>query len=43
MVEGFVRWCKRGDIGLSQSIKVESVVDEFPTGLYDNFYVETGR
>ncbi|KAL3760038.1 hypothetical protein ACHAWU_006586 [Discostella pseudostelligera] len=43
MVEGFVRWCERGDVGLSQSIKVDSVIDEFPTGLYDEFYVSTGR
>ncbi|KAL7463165.1 hypothetical protein ACHAXS_003544 [Conticribra weissflogii] len=43
MVESFVRWCKRGDVGLSQSIKVESVLDEYPTGLYDGFYVDTGR
>ena len=43
MVDGFVRWCKRGDVGLSQSVVVESVVDEYPTGLYDDFYVHTGR
>jgi len=43
MVDGFVRWCQRGDIGLSQKIEVESVADEFPTGLYDDFYVQTGR
>lgn len=45
MVEGFVRWCQRGDaaIGLSQKISVDSVEDEFPTGLYDDFYVQTGR
>ncbi|KAL3787837.1 hypothetical protein ACHAW5_000965 [Stephanodiscus triporus] len=43
MVDGFVRWCKRGDVGLSQAIVVESVEDEFPTGLYDDFYVHTGR
>ncbi|KAL3827617.1 hypothetical protein ACHAXA_000490 [Cyclostephanos tholiformis] len=43
MVDGFVRWCKRGDVGLSQSIVVESVSEEFPTGMYDDFYVHTGR
>mmetsp|Transcript_4142 Transcript_4142/g.8537 ORF Transcript_4142/g.8537 Transcript_4142/m.8537 type:complete len:199 (-) Transcript_4142:90-686(-) len=43
MVESFIRWCKRGDVGLSQSIKVESVLDEYPTGLYDGFYIDTGR
>ena len=43
MVDGFIRWCKRGDVGLSQSITVEDVLDEFPTGLYDEFYVQTGR
>ena len=43
MVEGFVRWCQKGDVGLSQTIKVESVSDEDPMGLYDDFYVHTGR
>ncbi len=43
MVDGFVRWCRRGDVGLSQSIVVESVEDETPTGLFDDFYVHTGR
>lgn len=43
MVESFVRWCKRGDVGLSQTIKVENVEDEFATGMYDDFYVDTGR
>ena len=42
-VESFIRWCKRGDVGLSQSVKVQEVIDEFPTGLYDDFYVDTGR
>mmetsp|Transcript_2141 Transcript_2141/g.5036 ORF Transcript_2141/g.5036 Transcript_2141/m.5036 type:complete len:155 (+) Transcript_2141:157-621(+) len=42
-IEGFVRWCERGDVGLSQAIKVESVSDESPTGLFDDFYVQTGR
>jgi hypothetical protein len=27
---------------MSQSIKVDQVVEEFPTGMYDNFYVDTG-
>ncbi|KAL7513871.1 hypothetical protein ACHAXN_011185 [Cyclotella atomus] len=43
MVESFVRWCKRGDVGLSQTIQVENVEDEFATGMYDDFYVDTGR
>jgi acylphosphatase len=43
MVESFVRWCKRGDVGLSQTIKVDNVADEFATGMYDDFYVDTGR
>lgn len=43
MIDGFVRWCERGDVGLSQKITVESVIDEFPTGMYDEFYVQTGR
>ena len=43
MVEGFIRWCKKGDVGLSQKIEVENVIDEDPTGLYDDFYVQTGR
>ncbi|KAL3775173.1 hypothetical protein HJC23_005762 [Cyclotella cryptica] len=42
-VESFIRWCRRGDVGLSQSIKVEQVVEEFPTGIYDDFNVDTGR
>ena len=28
-------------MGLSQTIRVESVVDETPIGLYDDFYVKT--
>mmetsp|Transcript_30601 Transcript_30601/g.52377 ORF Transcript_30601/g.52377 Transcript_30601/m.52377 type:complete len:158 (-) Transcript_30601:312-785(-) len=43
MVDGFVRWCERGNVGLSQRITVESVKEEDPTGLYDDFYVPTGR
>ncbi|KAL7515776.1 hypothetical protein ACHAWX_000850 [Stephanocyclus meneghinianus] len=42
-IKSFIRWCRRGDVGLSQSIKVEQVVEEFPTGMYDDFYVDTGR
>jgi acylphosphatase len=39
MVDGFVRWVKKGDVGLSQVIRVDKVDDETPTGLYDDFYV----
>ncbi|KAL7545102.1 hypothetical protein ACHAWF_008457 [Thalassiosira exigua] len=42
-IDGFIRWCQRGDVGLSQSIKVEEVIDESPTGLFDDFYAQTGR
>lgn len=41
MVDGFVRWCERGNVGLSQVIKVKEIIDEEPTGLYDDFYVKT--
>jgi acylphosphatase len=41
MVEGFVRWVKRGDVGLSQKANVKEVTEEDPTGLYDGFYVKT--
>ena len=42
MVEGFVRWCQKGDVGLNQLSKVLSVsYDELPTGLYDDFYIDT--
>jgi len=42
MVDGFVRWCKKGTekVGLSQILEVEKVVEEVPTGLYDGFYVK---
>lgn len=40
MVDGFVRWCKRGNVGLSQVISVRDVIEEEPTGLYDAFYVK---
>jgi acylphosphatase len=41
MVEGFIRWCKKGNVGLSQSVGVAEVKEEEPTGLYDGFYVKT--
>jgi len=40
MLEGFVRWCKKSDVGLSQQVSVTDVIDEEPTGLYDDFYVK---
>lgn len=40
MVDGFVRWCKKADVGLSQVIKVVDVLDEQPTGLFDDFYLK---
>uniref|UniRef100_A0A7S2HY23 Acylphosphatase-like domain-containing protein n=1 Tax=Helicotheca tamesis TaxID=374047 RepID=A0A7S2HY23_9STRA len=43
MVDGFVRWCKKGDVGLSQQISVKDVFEEVPTGLYGTFTVDTGR
>ena len=42
-VDGFVRWCQRGDVGMSQDISVESIIDESPMGLLEDFYVQTGR
>lgn len=41
LVDGFVRWCKRGNVGLSQVVGVEEILEEEPTGLYDGFYVKT--
>ena len=41
MVEGFIRWCERGNVGLSQKATVVKVEEEEPTGLYDGFYVKT--
>lgn len=41
MVEGFMRWCKKGDVGLSQTISVKEVNEEEPTGLYEEFYMRT--
>ena len=40
MIDGFVRWCKKSDVVLSQQISVSDVFDEDPTGLYDDFYVK---
>lgn len=42
MVDGFVRWCKKGTakVGLSQILEVVDSVEEVPTGLYDGFYVK---
>lgn len=40
MVDGFIRWCERGDVGLSQVTSVKEVIEEMPTGLYDEFYVK---
>lgn len=40
MVEGFVRWCERSKVGLGQSVRVEGVIVEEPTGLYDEFYAK---
>ena len=40
MVDGFIRWCKKGDVGLSQVVKVVEVLEEDPTGLYDGFYAK---
>lgn len=41
MVDGFIRWCERGKVGLNQITTVKEVVEESPTGLYDGFYVKT--
>jgi acylphosphatase len=41
MVEGFIRWCQKGNVGLSQVVGVHEVKEEEPTGLYDGFYVKT--
>jgi acylphosphatase len=40
MVDGFIRWCRKGEVGLSQVVKVVDVVEEDPTGLYDGFYAK---
>jgi hypothetical protein len=41
LVDGFIRWCQRGKVGLNQNVNVKDVVEEDPTGLYDDFYVKT--
>lgn len=41
LVDGFVRWCQRGKVGLSQTLTVLDIVDEEPTGLYESFYCKT--
>ena len=41
MVEGFLRWCQKGDVGLNQRATVVDIKEEEPTGLYDGFYVKT--
>lgn len=43
MVDGFIRWCEKGSkhVGLSQTLTVENVEEEEPTGLYDGFYAKT--
>ena len=41
MVEGFVRWCQKSNVGLNQVIKVKQVMEEEPTGLYEDFYIKT--
>jgi acylphosphatase len=41
MVEGFVRWCRKSNVGLSQIIQVKEVKEEEPTGLYEDFYVQS--
>lgn len=39
MVDGFVRWAKRGKVGLSQVTEVTNVeYGDEPLGLYDEFY-----
>mmetsp|Transcript_312 Transcript_312/g.755 ORF Transcript_312/g.755 Transcript_312/m.755 type:complete len:181 (+) Transcript_312:243-785(+) len=40
-VEGFIRWCKKGNVGLNQVTTVAEILDEEPTGLYEGFYVKT--
>lgn len=38
MVEGFIRWCQRSKVGLNQIITVKEILEEEPTGMYDDFY-----
>mmetsp|Transcript_30419 Transcript_30419/g.50201 ORF Transcript_30419/g.50201 Transcript_30419/m.50201 type:complete len:144 (+) Transcript_30419:214-645(+) len=40
MVDSFIRWVKRGNVGLSQVTTVKTVIEEDPTGLFDGFYVK---
>lgn len=40
-VESFLRWCRKGDVGLSQVVAVKDVITEDPLGLYDDFYIQT--
>lgn len=40
MMDGFVRWCQKSNVGLSQRVSVSEVIEEDPTGLYDDFYVK---
>jgi len=41
MVDGFVRWCQKSNVGLNQVIRVKEILEEDPTGLYEGFYVKT--
>jgi hypothetical protein len=41
MIDGFIRWCEKGDVGLNQNSSVVNVKEEEPTGLFDDFYVKT--
>lgn len=41
MVDGFVRWCNKCNVGLSQVVMVTEVIEADPTGLYDAFYCKT--
>jgi hypothetical protein len=41
MVDGFLRWCRKGNVGLSQVVTVAEVEEAEPTGLYDGFYAKT--
>jgi acylphosphatase len=41
MVDGFIRWCQKGDVGLSQFTAVAEILEEEPTGMYETFYVKT--
>ena len=41
MVDGFLRWLKRSNVGLSQKIEVTDVTNEEPLGVYEEFYCKT--